>query len=108
MPCSSSSSSTDLCNTPCVLAYRSASLPPHIPCAPLSAQVSNDDYGGLSERAHAADTPKGARDPADEVLMSEGLANKLVSIPGMDNYFVYQLEFKRVSKRAGSIGYRAV
>jgi len=76
----------------------------------LPNKVSNDDYGGLSERAHAADTPKGAKDPAHEVLVSEGLAHQLVSIPGMDNYFVYQLEFKRVSKRTGkgrgSLGFR--
>jgi hypothetical protein len=41
--------------------------------------------------------PLCTQDAADEVLLSEGLGSKLLSIPGMDNYFMYQLEYKRVS-----------
>lgn len=52
-------------------------------------QADDDDDGGV-------DFPP---DPADQVLLSEGLGHKLVAIP--DNFFMYQLEYKRVRQGRG-------
>jgi hypothetical protein len=57
--------------------------------------VSIDPTGGLTPEQRETDVTK--HDPADEVLISDGLGHKFVSIPGMDNFFTYQLEYKRVS-----------
>lgn len=56
-----------------------------------------DPSGGLSEVARqAAAAAAGRMIPADEVLMSDGLGHKHVSIQGMGNFFTYQLEYKQV------------
>jgi hypothetical protein len=57
--------------------------------------IRQDPSGGLSATQHT--TGPAQQDDADEVLLSEGLGSQLLSIPGMDNFFTYQLEYKRVS-----------
>lgn len=42
-------------------------------------------------------------DPAHELLMSEGLSNQFVQIPGMDGFFMYQLQYQHVSKPGCSL-----
>jgi hypothetical protein len=57
--------------------------------------IREEPSGGLSVTERNTDPAQ--QDDADEVLISEGLGHQLLSIPGMDNYFTYQLEYKRVS-----------
>jgi hypothetical protein len=72
------------------------------PCCSILLQVSVDPTGGLKPEQRETDVSK--HDPADEVLLSDGLGHKFVSIPGMDNFFTYQLEYKRVRVFWGLLG----
>lgn len=59
-----------------------------------------------SKKAAAAAAGLAAADPAEQLLSAEDLANKFVSIPGMDGFFVYQIHYKTVRCGRGTMGTR--
>eukprot|EP00878_Enallax_costatus_P017841 GHUV01018747.1.p1 GENE.GHUV01018747.1~~GHUV01018747.1.p1 ORF type:complete len:600 (+),score=181.45 GHUV01018747.1:439-2238(+) len=57
-------------------------------------EVLPNPKGGSAAADSAGGDVSPTLDPADELLMSEGLANQFVQIAGMDGFFMYQLHYK--------------
>jgi hypothetical protein len=61
-----------------------------------AADTAAKPAAAAADKPAAAAAAAAAVDPGEALLDSEELANKHISIPGMDGFFIYQIHYKTV------------